>query len=453
MESKKSFKKYLERNKFTIVVIVISSIIATIFTLVTPVLVGNVIKEITNLDKTHLLKESILIVCMYLGIFILDSISVTYSSRLSSRVGKDIREDLFNKLHKLPIFYIDKNSHGEIINNFSYDVENICLAIIQIFSKSVVGIVTIIGAIIIMLKLNIIMAIITILSSIVMYFISKFIVNSTKKMFKIRAELVSKMNGYAIEAIISNKTIKDFNYKEIVENKFSKMNEELYITGKKAQFYSSLTNPCTRLVNNLTYIIIGIVGIILTKKGQIDLGIVTSFLMYVSIFARPFNEITGVMSELQIAIASKKKIQEFLESKDEVKEKKASNIKEIKGNIDFINVDFSYDENVKFIKNMNLSVKQGESIAIVGKTGVGKTSIVNLIMKFYNINKGKILIDGININDIPLEILRKNIGIVLQDTKLFTGTIKENIEYGRKDVADEEIKNAAKLSRSRYFYK
>lgn len=445
MKNSNILKEYVFKNKFFVILIILSSIISTILTLIAPVFVGDVIEKIVTLDIQSIIKMIIIIACIYTSIFIFDSISVINSSKLSSKIGREIREKLFNKLHKIPISYIDKNSYGEIVNKFSFDVENICLAIIQVASKIVVGVVTIIGAIIIMLKLNYIMAIITFFSAPVMYFISRFIVNRTKKMFKARTELISKINGYTGEVISNNKTVKNFNYTKITENKFDKMNKELYEDGMKAQFYSSLTNPCTRFVNNLTYIIIGIVGIILTKNGEADLGIITSFLMYVNIFARPFNEITGVMSELQTAISSSNKIKEFLESQEEENGIKKE-IKKIKGNIDFINVEFSYNKGKKFIQNMNLSVKQGESIAIVGKTGAGKTSIVNLIMKFYDINKGKILIDGINIDDIPKDILRKNIGIVLQDTKLFTGTIRENIAYGKKDATDEEIINAAKIS-------
>lgn len=445
MKNSNILKEYVLKNKCLAILIILSSIISTILTLIAPVFVGDVIEKIVTLDIQSIIKMIIIIACIYVSIFIFDSISVINSSKLSSKIGRKIREKLFNKLHNIPISYIDKNSHGEIANNFSFDVENICLAIIQVASKIVVGVVTIIGAIIIMIKLNYIMAIITFFSAPVMYFISRFIVNRTKKMFKARAELISKINGYTVEIVSNNKTVKDFNYTKITEDKFDKMNKELYEDGKKAQFYSSLTNPCTRFVNNLTYIVIGVVGIILTKNGEADLGIITSFLMYVNIFARPFNEITGVMSELQTAISSSNKIKEFLESQEEENDMKKE-IKNIKGNIDFINVDFSYNKGKKFIQNMNLSVKQGESIAIVGKTGAGKTSIVNLIMKFYNINKGKILIDGINIDDIPKDVLRKNIGIVLQDTKLFTGTIRENIAYGKKEATDEEIVNSAKLS-------
>lgn len=450
MKNSDRLKEYLFKNKFSLILIIAFSIISTVLTLIAPILVGDIIEKIVILDMQSIVKQILIIACIYITIFVLDSFSVINVSKVSSKIGNKIREELFSMLHRIPISYIDKNSHGEIVNKFSFDVENICLAIIQVVSKIVVGLVTIIGAIIIMVKLNYIMAIITFFSAPIMYFISRFIVNRTKEMFKSRGEIISKINGYTGEIISNNKTVKDFNYVKIAENKFNEMNEKLCEDGKKAQFYSSLTNPCTRFVNNLTYIIIGIVGIILTKNGEADLGIITSFLMYVNIFARPFNEITGVMSEVQTAISSSNKIKEFLESQEEVNTVKSYK-KNIKGNINFINVNFSYNKNTKFIENMNLSVKQGECIAIVGKTGAGKTSIVNLIMKFYDINKGKILIDGINIDDIPKNVLRKNIGIVLQDTKLFTGTIKENIAYGKKDATDEEIVNAAKLSGSDTF--
>lgn len=243
---------------------------------------------------------------------LLDSTCVNSLSKLSGKIGENLRDILFKKLQKLSISYIDKNRHGELVNKFVYDAENISLAVIQASSKIVVGIVTILGSIIIMVKLNLIMAVITVLSAPLMCFISKFVVSRTKKMFKENANLVSELNGYTQEIINGNKTVKDFNYTKIVENNFKKINKKLYESGKKAQFYSALTNPSTRFVNNITYIIIGITGIVLIKKGQIDLGILTSFLMYVNVFARPFNEITGVMSEIQTASSSYNKIKEVL---------------------------------------------------------------------------------------------------------------------------------------------
>ena len=300
----KILKKSFRENKLYITLIIIVNIISTILTIIAPVLVGNVMEEIVNYNIQNMIKLIGIIAVVYICIFLLDSTCVNSLSKLSGKIGENLRDILFKKLQKLSISYIDKNRHGELVNKFVYDAENISLAVIQASSKIVVGIVTILGSIIIMVKLNLIMAVITVLSAPLMYFISKFVVSRTKKMFKENANLVSELNG--------NKTVKDFNYTKIVENNFKKINKKLYESEKKAQFYSALTNPSTRFVNNITYIIIGITGIVLIKKGQTDLGILTSFLMYVNVFARPFNEITGVMSEIQTASSSYNKIKEFL---------------------------------------------------------------------------------------------------------------------------------------------
>lgn len=308
----KILKKSFRENKLYITLIIIVNIISTILTIIAPVLVGNIMEEIVNYNIQNMIKLIGIIAVVYICIFLLDSTCVNSLSKLSGKIGENLRDILFKKLQKLSISYIDKNRHGELVNKFVYDAENISLAVIQASSKIVVGIVTILGSIIIMVKLNLIMAVITVLSAPLMYFISKFVVSRTKKMFKENANLVSELNGYTQEIINGNKTVKDFNYTKIVENNFKKINKKLYESGKKTQFYSALTNPSTRFVNNITYIIIGIIGIVLIKKGQTDLGILTSFLMYVNVFARPFNEITGVMSEIQTASSSYNKIKEFL---------------------------------------------------------------------------------------------------------------------------------------------
>ena len=272
----KILKKSFRENKLYITLIIIVNIISTILTIIAPVLIGNVMEEIVNYNIQNMIKLIGIIAVVYICIFLLDSTCVNSLSKLSGKIGENLRDILFKKLQKLSISYIDKNRHGELVNKFVYDAENISLAVIQASSKIVVGIVTILGSIIIMVKLNLIMA------------------------------------GYTQEIINGNKTVKDFNYTKIVENNFKKINKKLYESEKKAQFYSALTNPSTRFVNNITYIIIGITGIVLIKKGQTDLGILTSFLMYVNVFARPFNEITGVMSEIQTASSSYNKIKEFL---------------------------------------------------------------------------------------------------------------------------------------------
>lgn len=450
MKNNKILKEYIFKSKISIILIVIPTIISTICTLIVPVLIGNVIELIINLNFKNIIKLIIIIALIYIAIFLLESISVANSSKFSSKVGNNIREILFEKLQKLPIEFIDKNSHGEILTKFSINIENITLAIIVTIPKIITGLVIIIGAIIVMLKLNIILAFTTFFTAPIMYFISRFIVKRTKEMFNKRAILISKINGYTQDIISGIKTVKNFNYNKIVEKKFKKMDRELYKVGKKAQFYASLTNPCTRFINNVTYIIIGVLGIILMQNENLDFASLTSFLIYVNIFSRPFNEITGVITEIQTAIISSNRIKEFLENKNE-KDDGRNLIKDIKGNINFVNVSFSYNKDKSFINNMNLNIKMGENIAIVGKTGAGKTSIVNLIMRFNEVDKGEILIDGVNIKDISKDVLRKNIGVVLQDTKLFMGTIKENIAYGKENATDEEIINAAKLSGAHSF--
>ena len=301
-----------------------------------------------------------------------------------------------------------------------------------------------------MLKMNIKMSIILIIVAPIMYFISKWVTKNTNIFFNNRANIVAKLNNNAEEFITYQNTVRDFNYEEIAEKKFDNLNTELYKIGVKAEFYSALTNPATRLVSNIGYVVTGIIGVILMSKGEITIGDITTFLMYTTIFTRPFNEITAILSELQTAFASSKRIDKFFNSENEkFKDIKNDAIK-IQGNIEFKNVAFSYT-NKPFIKKFNLKVETGEKIAIVGKTGAGKTTIVNLLMRFYEIDKGNIYIDGINIKDIPIKELRENIGIVLQDTKLFTETVKENIAYGLEDISENEIKRVSKLARADTF--
>ena len=311
----------------------------------------------------------------------------------------------FQKINNIKIKEIDKIEYGNILNQFSIDLENISNGIIQGLPKIISGIVIVIFSIIVMLKMNIKMSIILIIVAPVMYFISKWVTKNTNVFFNHRANIVAKLNNNAEEFITYQNTVRDFNYEEISEKKFDDLNTELYKTGVKAQFYSALTNPITRLVSNIGYVLTGIVGVILMLNGEITIGDIMTFLMYTSIFTRPFNEITAILSELQTAFASSKRIDEFLNCEEEKFETTNQDIMKIKGNIEFKNVEFSYTKD-PFIKNFNLKVKAGEKIAIVGKTGAGKTTIVNLLMRFYEIDNGDIYIDGTNIKDIPIKELR-----------------------------------------------
>ena len=440
--NKKIYRKFI----FYLCIIIVFGIISSVISLIVPKLIGDTIDYvIKENENSYIIENVIKIFTFYALVFVLDALSSILVVKASNKFIKTIRDELFFKLQNLSINYIDKNSNGEIISYFTVDAENILIAIMQGVPKIINGACIILGSIIIMLGINFTMGIITIFSAPIMYFLSKFVTNKTNHMFKNRADIVSYLNGIVQEGVTSKKTITDFNYQSTSFNKFKNVNENLYKVGRKAHFYSSLTNPFTSFAYNITYIIVGITGVILCSLGKITVGTISSFFIYANLFARPFQEITSIITEIQIAIASAKRIRKFLRKEEEKYIIKNSDIK-IQGSIEFKNVSFSYEKGKKFIENMNLKVRKGEKVAVVGKTGSGKTTIANLIMRFYHINSGEILIDGENIENIPSDVLRKNIGIVLQDTRLFTGTVKDNISYGNKRASEEEIKNAAKLA-------
>ena len=439
-------KDYILKNKILLICTSIFTILVSIITVIAPIYVGKIINKFLELSYKEFITNLVILTILYIAIYIFNILQVKFLSKIIAKIQKEIRENLFNKINNIKIKEIDKIEDGNILNQFSIDLENISNGIIQGLPKIISGIVIVIFSIIIMLKMNIKMSIILIIVAPIMYFISKWVTKNTNVFFNNRANIVAKLNNNAEEFITYQNTVRDFNYEEIAEKKFDNLNTELYKIGVKAEFYSALTNPATRLVSNIGYVVTGIIGVILMSKGEITIGDITTFLMYTTIFTRPFNEITAILSELQTAFASSKRIDKFFNSEDEkFKDIKNDAIK-IQGNIEFKNVAFSYT-NEPFIKKFNLKVETGEKIAIVGKTGAGKTTIVNLLMRFYEIDKGNIYIDGINIKDIPIKELRENIGIVLLDTL----TVEENIAYGLEDISENEIKRVSKLARADTF--
>ena len=427
---------------------IILSLIGSGSAIIAPVYIGEIIDKII---ATENIVQSVIILFV---IYVINMIAVLFLNRLSYYISNDIstklRSKLYNKLNKITLSNIDKLPFGDIINLFSVDIENIAYGASNSIVTIMYGITTMLGATIIMLRIDIIMAIIVLISAPIAFITSKIITNKTRKYYNKRANITAKLNAYTDNIVTSHKLIKDFNYEKNAQDRFIDINNDLYKIGRKAQFYSSLANPVARLISNLSYIIVSIFGIILNNIGKFTIGNISSFLLYTNVFSRPFNEITSVISEIQQSNASFDRICRFLDDKEEVSIINSNNEK-ILGEIEFKNIEFSYVKSKKFITEFNLQVKKGEKIAIVGKTGAGKTTIVNLLMRFYEINSGEILIDGKNIKDFSIDFLRKNIGMVLQDTKLFMGTIKENIAYGRDNVSDDEIIKAAKLSHADQF--
>ena len=450
----KNFRKYIKNSKYSIIIITIFSILSSIMTILAPIYIGKTIDSTIPFIKENLITEIRKLLLIYVILFISNLLLNKALIKFATKTSKAIRADLFEKTNRLTLKYLDKNPYGDTLNRFTVDVENVSNGLIQSVSKIIMGIITVIISIIIMIKINKVMTVILICIAPIMYIISRFVGRNTTKLFSKRAEKISDINGYTEEALTGFKTIKNFNSEQSFENNFKNKNESLKNVGIKSQFYSSLTNPSTRFVSNLAYIVVAISGIMIIKNtayAHFSIGNLTTFLVYTNVFTRPFNEITSIISEIQTAIASAKRIFDYLNEKEEPQNSEIIPLDKIEGKVEFKNVYFSYVNNKKFIEKFNLIANPKQNIAIVGKTGAGKTTIVNLLMRFYEINSGEITIDGVNIQNISKEFLRKNIGIVLQDTKLFTGTIKENISYGSPNATDEEIKQAAKMAYAHEF--
>lgn len=433
-------------SKFYILLIIIFSVLSAGLSITYPVIIGNLIDKL-GINTTlinYFISLALIFIFLFISNFLLNYFLTSYATKLS----RNIRTILFNKINNLPLSILENFEKGAIINMFSTDIENISTGTMQSISKIISGIFTIILATYIMINLNIPLTVLLIVLSLLMFAISKYIVSHTNTMFTKRADLLANLNSYTDEYISGKKTFDNFNYNEISSKNFEEKNSELYNYGYKTQFYSSLTNPSTRFVSNISYIIIAMVGIIFCKNGSLTIGNISTFLIYTNLFTRPFNEITAVFGEIQTAIASYKGILKFittpiidnLPSSTSIKLPEKTNY-----SIEFKNVYFSYTDK-PFIQDFNLYIPNGKSIAIVGKTGSGKTTIINLLNRFYEISSGEILIDNTNIKDININNLRKNIGMVLQDTKIFQGTIMENIAYGKPTASIEEIKQAAKLA-------
>lgn len=371
---------------------------------------------------------------------------------VSYKTIKDLRRDVFNKLNELPLKYIDSNSHGYIINGVINDIEIISDGLLQGFSQLFTGIITIVGTLIFMLTINYKIALLVVIITPLSLFTASTIAKACNSMFRKQSEVRGELTGYVEEMIGNQKVVKAFSYEDRAEENFEEINKKLYTYGQKAQFYSAITNPLTRFVNGIVYASVGIVGAITAINGNLSIGNLSAFLSYANQYTKPFNEISGVITELQAAFTSASRVFKILDEKPEVPDKaNAINLETAEGNVDINNLYFSYNENKPFIEDFNLKVNPGERIAIVGPTGCGKTTLINLLMRFYNIDSGEIKIDSINVEEITRKSTRGLYGMVLQDTWLFSGSVRDNIAYGKEDATLEEVIEAAKSAHAHKF--
>lgn len=378
------------------------------------------------------------------------------TNKITHTTVKSLRTDVFNHLQKLPLSYIDANSHGDIISRVVNDVDAVSDGLLQGFQQFFTGIVTIIGTLVFMISLNWQIALVVVFITPLSFAVAAIISRLCFKKFKEQSVIKGELTGYINEHIGSQRLVKAFGFEKTAEEQFGEINDRLNVCGRMAQFYSALTNPCTRFVNSLVYAGVGVFGALSAAKavtGGFTVGDLSCFLQYANQYTKPFNEISGVITELQNALASAARIFTLIDEPAEIPDTENPALPECDGRVEISNVDFSYVPEKPLIENLNLSVKSGQHIAIVGPTGCGKTTLINLLMRFYDVTSGEIRVSGKPIKSITRNSLRRSFGIVLQETWVFEGTVRDNISYGKPDAALDEIIAAAKAAHAHGFIK
>ena len=450
---KKTIKRllsYCSPYKFLIISLTVLSIVSVIFTLLTPVLLGQAIDLLVGenqVDFQGLFNKLIFIGIVVLIISLIQWIMGQITNTITYNITNDLRNKIFDQIQVLPLKYIDGASHGDILGRLINDIDLIGQGLLQSFTSLLTGIATIVGTILIMAYIHFSVAVIVVVLTPLSLLVASLIVKRTYSYFQEQLAIRGEMNGFCEEMIGNQKIVNIFDYQVQNEEKFNEINERMHKSGVISQFYGALINPTTRLVNSIVYAAVGIYGAFQVLNGSFTVGILSSFLTYANQYTKPFNEISSVMSEMQTAIAASQRVFALLDE-ETIQELSTSKIIENKqGHIVIDHLNFSYDPSKPLIQDFNYEAKPGTMTAIVGKTGCGKTTLINLLMRFYDPQKGKITIDGVDIEEMNRDDLRKMYGMVLQDSWLFKGTIKENIAYGKPEATDEEIIEAAKKAR------
>ena len=456
MRNKSTFSKLLERIKpysFFVVLSMLLALFSVILTLVIPLKIGQAIDCIG--DKTNwgkIIPVFTQVIILSVIVMILQWVMNLINNKITYYVVRDLRNDAIQKIETLPLSYIDSHSQGDIVSRIIADADQFADGLLMGFTQAFSGVVTIIGTLIFMIRMSISITLVVVLLTPLSLFVASFISKKTFNMFKLQSEARGDQTAFIDEMISNEKVVKAFSREEQTIEKFASMNEDLKNASLKAIFFSSLTNPMTRFVYNVIYAFVALFGAIGVISGNMSIGILTCMLSYVNQYTKPFNEITGVITELQNAFACIERIFELLNAKSEPLDKfDAVCLDDLEGNIEIKDVFFSYNKEKKLIEDFNLSVKKGQKVAIVGPTGAGKSTIINLLMRYYDTDKGIISVDGYDIKDIQRESLRSNYGMVLQETWLRNGTIRDNICLGKPDASEEEILRAAKSSHAHSF--
>lgn len=459
----KKLISYISNYKINLAIVFIFAVLSTIFSIIGPKLLGKTITElsqgfirkITNtgeIDFNKITKMLLILLALYIISALFTFIQGFIMTKVSQKITYNLRKEISEKIKKLPMSYFDKKTNGETLSLITNDVDTLSQNMDQSITQLITNTITVIGILIMMLSINPLMTLIALAIIPISLLLIGTIVKFSQKHFKNQQNYIAEINGTIEEMYSGQNIITAFNAEKHMLKKFNKQNEKLYESAWKSGFLSGLMHPIMVFIGNIGYVLISIIGGYFTIKGKIEIGDIQSFITYTKNFTHPITQLAQISNMLQTMMAAAERIFEFLEEKEEKPTKEQIQLENIKGNIEFKNVKFGYDENI-IIKNFNAKIKAGQKIAIVGPTGAGKTTIIKLLMRFYNINDGEILLDGKNINKIDKDEYRHLFGMVLQDTWVFSGTIMENIRYGKLDATDDEVKEAAISAHAHHFIK
>ena len=463
--TKKLLNNYLSNYKIAIIIVIIFAIGSTIFSIVGPKILGNATTEIYNgliskisggegINFQKILEILLTLLGLYLISMLFSAIQGFTMTGVAQKLTYKMRNELIEKINKLPMKYFDKRTNGEVLSIISNDIDTLSQNLNQCITQIITSICTLIGILIMMLSISWQMTIASLIILPVAALLVKKIVSKSQKYFKNQQDYLGHVNGQVEEIYGGHTIVKAFNSEKTVISEFEKANQELYSSGWKSQFLSGLIHPVMNFISNVGYVAVAILGGYFAAQGKITVGNIQSFIQYNKQFTQPINQIAQVSGMLQAMVAASERVFEFLEEPEEIKNiENPKSTEYIKGNVQFEHVNFGYDADKVIINDFNANIQNGQKIAIVGPTGAGKTTIVKLLMRFYDVNSGAILLDGSNIKEFDRGELRRVFGMVLQDTWLFGGTVKENIKYGKEDATDTEVIEAAKAAHVHHFIK
>lgn len=435
---------------------ILLAVVTVILTLYVPILIGKAIDGIVEgqVDFTSILTY-LMQACGAIAITaIMQWFMNMINNKVTYNVVRDIRDEAFKKIEALPLKYLDSHSHGEIVSRIIADVDQFADGLLMGFTQLFTGIVTILGTLIFMLTIDVKITFVVVLVTPLSLFVASFIAKKTYSMFKLQSETRGEQTAFIDEMIGNEKVVKAYAHEEEAIKKFDEINERLQKYSLRAIFFSSITNPATRFVNSVVYAGVALTGSLAVLSGKMTVGAVSCFLSYANQYTKPFNEISSVITELQNAIACAARIFELIEEVPQTPEKQgALELEQVSGHVTCENISFSYEPSQTLIKDFNINIKPGQKVAIVGPTGCGKTTLINLLMRFYDVKDGKICVEDIDIREVTRKSLRSNYGMVLQDTWLKKGTIRDNIMMGKTDATEEEVIAAAKATHAHSFIK